>query len=104
MLKTAQKLPFLDTKSAIERATRLEMIRNVFVVMRVCSQVALSYLDASFSATASLQGLWDPLVLCGACSGALTQKHPFFTPNGPREDTAVCKTPSSSPICTHLIV
>ena len=46
--KTAQKRPFLDTKSAVERARRLEMQRNLFVVMRLGSPVVLSYLDAGF--------------------------------------------------------
>ena len=46
--KTAQKRPFLDTKSSVERARRLEMQRNLFVVMRLCSPVVLSYLDARF--------------------------------------------------------
>ena len=48
VLKTAPKRPFLDTKSAIERARRLETAQNLFVVMRLCSPVALSYLDAGF--------------------------------------------------------
>ena len=48
VLKRARKRPFLDTKSAIERARRLKTARNVFVVMRVCSPVVLSYLDAGF--------------------------------------------------------
>ena len=47
-MKTVKKQPFLDTTSAIERARRLEMARNLFVVMRICSSVVLSYLDASF--------------------------------------------------------
>ena len=48
VLKTAQKRPFFDPKSAVERARRLKMQRNLFVVMRVCSSIVLSYLDASF--------------------------------------------------------
>ena len=48
VLKTAQKGPFLDTKLAIEWARRLETARNWFVVMRLCSPVVLSYLDAGF--------------------------------------------------------
>ena len=32
------------------------------------------------------------------------EKRLFFTPTGSREDTAVRKMPSSSPICKHLIV
>ena len=47
-MKIAQKRPFLDTKSAIEQARRLETARNLFVVMRVGSPVALSYSDAGF--------------------------------------------------------
>ena len=43
VLKTAQKRPFLDTKLAVERARRLEMQRNLFVVMRLCSPVVLSH-------------------------------------------------------------
>ena len=39
---------FLDTKLAIEWGRRLKMQRNLFVVMRICSPVALSYLDAGF--------------------------------------------------------
>ena len=46
--KTAQKRPFLDAKSAVEQARRLEMQRNLFVVMRLGSAVVLSYLDAGF--------------------------------------------------------
>ena len=46
MPKTAQKWTFLDTKSAVERASRLKMQRNLFVVMRLGSPVVLSYLDA----------------------------------------------------------
>ena len=46
--KTAQKRPFLDAKSAVERARRLEMQRNLFVVMRLGSAVVLSYLDVGF--------------------------------------------------------
>ena len=47
-LKTAQKQPFLATKSAVEPARRLKMQRNLFVVMRLGSAVVLSYLDAGF--------------------------------------------------------
>ena len=47
-MKIAQKRPFLDTKSAIEQARRLETARNLLVVMRVGSPVALSYSDAGF--------------------------------------------------------
>ena len=47
-LKKAQKRPFLDTKSAIARARRLQTARNLFVVMRLCSLAVLSYLHAGF--------------------------------------------------------
>ena len=48
MLKTAPKRPFLDTKSAIAQAKQLITARNLFVVMRLCSPVVLSYLDAGY--------------------------------------------------------
>ena len=47
ILKTAPKRLLLDTKLAIERARQLEMAApNLIVVMRICSAVVLSYLDA----------------------------------------------------------
>ena len=46
--KTAPKRPFLYTKSAIERARRLKNAMKLLVVMRLCSPVVLSYLDAGF--------------------------------------------------------
>ena len=46
--KTAQKRPFWDTKWGIEQARWLETQRNLVVVMRLCSPVVLSYLDAGF--------------------------------------------------------
>ena len=42
--------PFLDTKSALDRARRLNLAPNLFVVMRICSPVVLNYLDAAFKA------------------------------------------------------
>ena len=39
---------FLDTKSAIKRATRLKMEQKLFVGMRICFAVILSYFDAGF--------------------------------------------------------
>ena len=48
VLNIAKKWAFLDTKSAVKRARRLKMQRNLFVVMRICSLVVLSYLDAGF--------------------------------------------------------
>ena len=97
--KKSRKRPFLDTKSAIERARRFVTARNLFVVVRVCSPVDLSLLDASFEARCRCKDFW--ILLLVACSSTLTQKRPFFTPNGPRQDTTVWKTTSSSPICTH---
>ena len=44
----ARKQPFLDTQLAIEGASLLKMQGNVFAVMRICSPVVLSYLDAGF--------------------------------------------------------
>ena len=48
-MKTAPKGPFLDTKLALQRARRLQTTPNLFVVMRVCSPVVLSYFDAGFA-------------------------------------------------------
>ena len=42
------KRPFLDTKSGLERPIQPEIPQYVFVVMRICSLVFLSSLDASF--------------------------------------------------------
>ena len=53
--KTAHKRPFLDTKSAVERAKRLEMQQNLFVVMRLSSPVVLSYFDAGFEPRCGLK-------------------------------------------------
>ena len=39
------------------------MQRNLFVVMRVCSPVIWSYLDAGFGAMVNSQGLLDRLLL-----------------------------------------
>ena len=47
-MKTAPKRPFLDTKSAIERAQRLQMARNLLSVLRICFPVVSSHLDAGF--------------------------------------------------------
>ena len=47
-MKTAQKRPFLDTKSAVAWARRLEMQRSLLVVMGLCSPVVFSYLNAGF--------------------------------------------------------
>ena len=57
-MKTAPKRPFWDTKSAVERARRLKTQRNLFVVMRVCSPVALSYLDAGFEPWCGRKDFW----------------------------------------------
>ena len=77
--------------------------------MRACSQVVLSYLDAGFEPRCRHKDFWvgrtlDRPLQLAAYSSTLTGKHPFFTPNGPWEDTAVRKTLSSSPIRNGLIV
>ena len=46
--QNSPKRQLFDTKSAIEGARRLETARNLFVVMRVCPPVVLSYFDAGF--------------------------------------------------------
>ena len=74
--------------------------------MRVCSPVVLSYLDAHFEPLCPRKDYWIVaccfLLLCVLSNTSL--KTPIFTPNGLREDTAVWKTPSSTPICNYLIV
>ena len=62
--KQPQKRPFLDTKSAVERARRLEMQRNLFVVMHLGSPVVLTYLDAGFEPRC---GRKDFLSACCCC-------------------------------------
>ena len=42
ILTTTQNRPFLDTKSPVKRARRLETAQNLFLVMRVCFVVVLS--------------------------------------------------------------
>ena len=63
-----RKLPqnglFLDTKSAIERARRLETARNLFAVMRFCSPVVLSHLDAGFEARCGRKDFWTACCCC----------------------------------------
>ena len=68
--KKPKKRPFLDTKSALEYARRLEMQRNLFGVMRIGSLVVLSYLDAGFEPRCGLKDLWGAcclLLLAAAC-------------------------------------
>ena len=79
MLKTSQKRPFLDTKSAIERARWLETARNLFVVVRVCSPVVLSYLDAVFDPRCVRKDSW---IACRRFLPALEHelKTPTFHP------------------------
>ena len=64
---TAPKRPFLDTKSAIERAKRLKTARNLFVVMRVCSPVDLSHLDAGFEPRCGRKDFWTACLLSCCC-------------------------------------
>ena len=47
-MKVDPKRPFVETKSAIDWARRPELLRNLFVLMRVCCPVVLSYLDTGF--------------------------------------------------------
>ena len=55
---TAQKRPFLDTKSAIELDGRLETTQNLFWAMHVCCPNILSYLDAGFEPRCCRKDLW----------------------------------------------
>ena len=59
VLQTDQKGPFLDTKSAVAWARRLEMQRNLVVVMRLCSPIVLSYLDAGFEPSCGRKDFWS---------------------------------------------
>ena len=52
--KQPQKRPFLDTKSAVE----LKMARNLFVVMRACSLIILSYVDTCFEPRCGGRDFW----------------------------------------------
>ena len=74
VLKTAQEWPFLDTKSAVERARRLKTQRNLFVVMRICSLVVLSYLHAGFEPRCGRKDFWTLccLLLAAAAVAAKT--------------------------------
>ena len=53
--KTAQKRPFLDTKSAVERARWLKTQQNLFVVMNLGTPVVLSYLDGGLEPRCGLK-------------------------------------------------
>ena len=63
--ENSQKQPknghFWTLNGAVERARRLEMQRNLFVVMRLGSAVVLSYLDTGFD---PLCGRKDFLTAC----------------------------------------
>ena len=77
-MKTAQKQPFLDTKSALERARRLEMAQNLLQVMRICSAVVLSYLDAGFEPRCPQQDFFNHLLLLlGTCCMLKCVTHPW---------------------------
>ena len=67
VLKTAQKWPFLDTKSAVEQASRLKMQRNLFVVMRLCSPIVSSYLDTGFEPRCGHKDFWNLCLLAACC-------------------------------------
>ena len=74
VLKTALKRPFLDTKSAVERARRLKTQRNLFVVMRIRSPIGWSYLDAGFEPQCGHKDFWTfcCLLLAAAAVAAKT--------------------------------
>ena len=61
----------LDTKSAIERARRLQIAQKLFVVMRICSAVVLSYSYASFESSCGKEDFLTArcccLLLLAAC-------------------------------------
>ena len=70
-LTTAQKRPFLDTKSAIERARQLKMQRTLFVVMSLCPLVVLSYLDAGFEPQSRHKGFLTACLLLVAAAAKI---------------------------------
>ena len=78
VLKIAPKRPFSDTKSAIELARRLETTPNLFVVMRICSPVILSYLEDGFEPWCPrkdfLTACWLLLLLLAAAACLLLAK------------------------------
>ena len=84
VLKTAQKRPFLDTKSAVERARRLEVQQNVLVVMRICALVVLSHLDAGFELRCGHKEYWTICLLLAACCLLLLKRvaHPWTIKGG----------------------
>ena len=57
-MKTAPKRPFLDTKSAVERTRWLRTSQNLFLVLRLGSQVVLSHLDAGFDPWCGHRDFW----------------------------------------------
>ena len=57
--KTAQKRPFSDTKSR-----QLETAPNLFVVIRLCSSVVLSCLDANFEPRCRRKDFWTACCCC----------------------------------------
>ena len=89
VLKTAQKRPFLDTKSAVEWARRLKTQRNLFAVMRLCFPVVLSYLDAGFEARC---GRKDFLLACCCCCLLLLLAVAAKTCCSPLDPKKWCKT------------
>ena len=58
VLKRAQKRAFLDAELATERAKRLKMAQNLFVVMCMCFPVVLSFLDAGFEPLSAPADFW----------------------------------------------
>ena len=64
---TAQKWPLWDTQWAIESARRLEMQRNLFAVVHLCSPVVLSYLVAGFEPRCRRKDFSNACLLMLAC-------------------------------------
>ena len=63
VLKTALKRKFLDSKSALDRARRFKTAQNLFVVMRLCSPVVFSYLNADFEPPCGRKDFWTACLL-----------------------------------------
>ena len=64
VLKRARKRAFLDNKWAIDRASRFETARCLFVVMHLCFSVVLSYLDAGFEPRCGRKDFWTTCCCC----------------------------------------
>ena len=80
--KIAQKRSFFDTKSAVERARRLEMQRNLCAVMRLFSLVVLSYLDAGFQPRCGRKDFLLACLLLACCCLLKRVAHPWTLKGG----------------------